>query len=41
MEPDLPVARVHDLTEDLKFRFRKAFPQITKISIHAEPKERE
>ncbi len=41
MEPNLPVARVHNLTEDLKFRFRKAFPQISKISIHAEPKGRE
>ncbi len=39
LEPDLPVARVHDITEDLKFRFRKAFPQIFKVSIHAEPKE--
>jgi divalent metal cation (Fe/Co/Zn/Cd) transporter len=40
MEPDLAVARVHDITEELKFRFRKAFPQILKVSIHAEPKER-
>lgn len=41
MEPNLPVARVHDMTEDLKFKFREAFPQISKISIHAEPKGRE
>lgn len=39
MESDLPISQVHDLTEDLKFRFRQAFPQISKISIHAEPKE--
>ncbi len=39
MEPDLPVALVHDLTEDLELRFRKAFPQTLKVSIHAEPKE--
>jgi len=38
LEPDLPVARVHDITEDLEFRFRQAFPQIFKVSIHAEPK---
>ncbi len=39
-EPDLAVSRVHDLTEQLKFRIRKAFPRISKISIHAEPKPR-
>jgi len=38
MQPDLSVARVHDMTEDLKFWFREAFPQISKVSIHAEPK---
>lgn len=37
LEPDLPIGRVHDITEDLEFRFRKAFPQIFKVSIHAEP----
>lgn len=40
MESGLPVARVHDITDDLEFRFRKAFPQISKVSIHAEPEER-
>jgi cation diffusion facilitator family transporter len=40
LEPDLPVGRVHDITEDLEFRFRKAFPQISKVSIHPEPKGR-
>ncbi|HEY6293840.1 MAG TPA: cation-efflux pump [Terriglobia bacterium] len=39
LEPDLPVARVHDITEELEFRFRQAFPQIFKVSIHAEPKQ--
>jgi cation diffusion facilitator family transporter len=38
LEPDLPVGRVHDITEELEFRFRQAFPQIFKVSIHAEPK---
>jgi cation diffusion facilitator family transporter len=41
LEPDLPVARVHDITEELEFRFRQAFPQILKVSIHAEPREGE
>lgn len=39
LAPDLPVGRVHDITEDLELRFRRAFPQISKVSIHAEPKE--
>jgi cation diffusion facilitator family transporter len=38
-DPDLSVTRVHDITDDLEFKFRKAFPQIFKVSIHAEPKE--
>jgi divalent metal cation (Fe/Co/Zn/Cd) transporter len=38
LEPDLAVTRVHDITEDLKFRFRRAFPRISKVSIHAEPR---
>lgn len=40
LEPDLALTRVHDITEDLEFRFRKAFPQTFKVSIHAEPKDR-
>jgi divalent metal cation (Fe/Co/Zn/Cd) transporter len=40
LEPELPVGRVHDITEELEFRFRKAFPQISKVSIHPEPKGR-
>jgi cation diffusion facilitator family transporter len=39
-DPELPVTRVHDITDDLEFKFRKAFPQIFKVSIHAEPKEK-
>lgn len=38
--PDLPIAKVHDITEMLEFKFRQAFPQISKISIHAEPQDR-
>lgn len=38
LEPDLSLTRVHDITEELKFRFRQAFPQIFKVSIHAEPR---
>lgn len=38
LEPDLSITRVHDITEDLEFRFKRAFPQISKVSIHAEPK---
>jgi divalent metal cation (Fe/Co/Zn/Cd) transporter len=37
LESHLSVARVHDITEDIEFRFRQAFPQISKVSIHAEP----
>jgi cation diffusion facilitator family transporter len=41
LESDLPVARVHEITEELEFRFRREFPQISKVNIHAEPRERE
>jgi len=40
LEPTLPIAKVHDITETLEFKFRQAFPQISKISIHAEPQDR-
>ena len=40
LSPDLPIARVHDITETLEFKFRQAFPQISKITIHAEPIEK-
>lgn len=40
LESNLPVARVHEITEDLEFRFRREFPQISKVNIHAEPRER-
>jgi divalent metal cation (Fe/Co/Zn/Cd) transporter len=36
--PELPIGRVHDITEELEFRIRKAFPQILRVNIHAEPK---
>jgi len=36
--PALPIARVHDITEELEFRIRQAFPQILRVNIHAEPK---
>ena len=38
LEPDLPLRRVHEITEELEFEFRKEFPQIMKVSIHAEPR---
>jgi cation diffusion facilitator family transporter len=38
LEPDLPVARVHQITEEVELRFREAFPEISKASIHPEPK---
>lgn len=38
VEPNLSVTRVHEITEVLGFKFRRAFPQILKVSIHAEPK---
>jgi cation diffusion facilitator family transporter len=37
LKPELPIARVHDITEILEFKFRQAFPQISKVTIHAEP----
>jgi len=40
LDPDLPISKVHDTTETLEFKFRQAFPQISKISIHAEPQDR-
>jgi cation diffusion facilitator family transporter len=40
LEPHLAIQRVHDITEALEFRFREAFPHISKVSIHAEPQGR-
>jgi cation diffusion facilitator family transporter len=37
-EADLPISRVHDITEDLELKFRKELPQVMKVNIHAEPK---
>jgi len=36
--PALPIARVHDITEELEFRIRRAFPHVLRVNIHAEPK---
>ncbi len=41
LDADLAVTRAHEITEELEFRFRKAFPAISKVSIHAEPGERD
>ena len=38
LEPELSVARVHEITEDLELKFRKAFQQISKVNIHPEPR---
>lgn len=38
LERDLPLSRVHEITEELEFKFRKEFPEIMKASIHAEPR---
>lgn len=38
LDPDLALTRVHDITEELELRFRKTFPQISKVNIHAEPR---
>jgi cation diffusion facilitator family transporter len=40
VEPNLPVARVHEIMEELELKFRKVFPQISKLSIHPEPRGR-
>jgi cation diffusion facilitator family transporter len=37
LEKNLPLERVHDITEGIEFRFRQNFPQILKVNIHAEP----
>lgn len=38
LEPELPLRRVHEITDELELKFRKEFPQIMKVSIHAEPR---
>ena len=40
LDPDLALTRVHEITEELELKFRKSFPQISKVNIHAEPLER-
>jgi cation diffusion facilitator family transporter len=39
LDPNLALTRVHDITEELELRFRRTFPQISKVNIHAEPRE--
>ena len=39
LDGKLPLEQVHDITEELKLRFRAAFPQILRVNIHAEPVE--
>lgn len=38
LEPELPLRRVHEITEELELKFRREFPPIMKVSIHAEPR---
>ena len=38
--PNMPVSRVHEIMDELEFKFRKAFPEISKVSIHPEPQGR-
>lgn len=38
LEPDLPLRRVHEITDGLELEFRKEFPSIMKVSVHAEPR---
>lgn len=38
LEADVPLERVHEITDELELEFRKEFPQIMKVSIHAEPR---
>lgn len=37
LNPDLPLRRVHEITDGLEVEFRKEFPSIVKVSVHAEP----
>ena len=39
LDGNLPIERVHDITEHLKFRLRAVLPRILKVNIHAEPAE--
>jgi cation diffusion facilitator family transporter len=39
MEGDLPITRIHDVTEALQDRIREKFPQIFVVNIHPEPVE--
>jgi cation diffusion facilitator family transporter len=39
LDPSLSVSQVHEITDALELKFRKSFPQISKVSIHQEPKQ--
>lgn len=39
LDPHLSVTRVHEITETLELKFRETFPDISKVSIHPEPRE--
>jgi divalent metal cation (Fe/Co/Zn/Cd) transporter len=39
MEGDLPLPRVHDVTQALEDRVREKFLQVDRITIHPEPRE--
>ncbi len=39
LDPNLALTRVHEITEELELKFRRSFPQISKVNIHAEPRE--
>jgi cation diffusion facilitator family transporter len=41
LDPQLHLSRVHEITEELEFKFRKEFPKIMKVSVHAEPRGQE
>ncbi len=38
VQPGLSVTQVHSITEELELRLREAFPQITRVNIHPEPR---
>ncbi|HEV8385284.1 MAG TPA: cation-efflux pump [Candidatus Acidoferrales bacterium] len=39
MEGDLPITKIHDVTEQLQDRIKEKFPQIFVVNIHPEPVE--
>lgn len=37
LDPELPITRVHDLTQALEDRLKEQFPQLSRVTIHPEP----